>query len=111
MGGLAVGAVVVATGFILLSYYGIYGIIKTINKIRNAIVPGAEEGKRQKRLLTEVIEKERIKKLREKIEAEYALLACDGNLSANIRTLPPEKRTIHLRYKDLKSRICKSFAR
>ena len=108
MGGVIVGAVVVATGFISLSYYG---IIKTIDKIRNAIVPGAEERKRQKRLLAEATEKERVKKLCERIEAEYALLACDGNLSPNMGTLPPEKRTIHLRYKDLKSRICKSFAR
>lgn len=108
MGGVAVGAVVVVTGFMYLSYYG---IIKAIDKIRNAIAPGAEEKKEQKRLLAEAIEKERSRKFRERIEAEYALLACNGNLSANMRTLPPEKRTIHLRYKDLKSRICKSFAR
>ena len=108
MGGVTVGAMVVVCGFILLSYHG---ISIAIDKIRNAIVPGAEERKRQKRLLAEMAEKERIRKLRERMEAEYALLACDGNLSANMRTLPPEKRTIHLRYKDLKSRICKSFAR
>lgn len=108
IGGVAVGAVVAVSGFIYLSYYG---AVKAIDKIKNALVPGAEERKKQKRLLVEAIEKERSRKLRERIEAEYALLACDGNLSANMRTLPPEKRTIHLRYKDLKSRICKSFAR
>lgn len=108
MGGVAVGAVVAVSGLVYLSYYG---AVKAIDKIRNALVPGAEERKKQKRLLAEAIEKERSRKLRERIEVEYALLACDGNLSADMRALPLEKRTIHLRYKDLKSRICKSFAR
>lgn len=108
MGGVAVGSVVAVSGFIYLSYYG---AVKVIDKIRNVLAPGAEERKKQKRLLAEAIEKERSKKLRERIEAEYALLACDGNLSSDMRALPLEKRTIHLRYKDLKSRICKSFAR
>lgn len=111
MGGVAVGAVVAVSGFIYLSYYGIIKAIDAIDKIRNAIAPGAEERKEQKRLRAEAIEKERSRKFRERIEVEYALLACNGNLSANMRTLPPEKRTIYLRYKDLKSRICKSFAR
>lgn len=108
MGGVIVGAVVAITGFTLLSYHG---IIKAIDKIRNAKMPEAEEREKQKILLAESIEKERSRKSRERIEVEYALLVCDGNLSTNMRNLPPEKRTIYLRYKDLKSRICKSFAR
>lgn len=109
IGGVAVGAVVAVPGFIYLSYYG---AVKAIDKIRNALVPVAkaeEERKKQKRSLAEAAEKERSRKLRERIEAEYALLACDGNLSA--KTLPSAKRTVYLRYKDLKSRVCKSFAR
>lgn len=89
MGGVAVGAVVVVYGFIYLSYYG---AVKAIDKIRNAPVPGAEERKKQKMLLAKAVEKERNRKLRERIEAEYALLECDGNLSANICELCRRKR-------------------
>ena len=103
MGGMVVGVVGTVSSFILLSYYG---VIKAI-----ALIPGAKDRKERKKLMAEAVEKERIKKLREKIEAEYALLICDGNLSADIRSLPSNKRTLHLRYQDLKSRICKSFAR
>lgn len=108
MGGVATGVMVVVPGIIYLSYYG---VVKVIDKIRNALVPGAEERKRQKELLAETVEKERDRKFRERIEAEYAFLVCNGNLSANMRTLPFKKRIIYLRYKDLKSRWCKSFAR
>jgi len=106
IGGAATGAAVVASGLIVISYYG---LIKAINKIRNALI--SEERRERKIRLKILLEEERIKKIQERLQAEYALLACDGNFSASLKNLPPEKRTIHLSYKNLKSRMCKSFAR
>jgi len=106
IGGIATGAVVVASGLVVLSYCG---VVRAIDKIRNALI--SEERRERKILLAKALEEERIKKIQERLQAEYALLACNGSLSANIKNLPLVKRTIHLRYRDLKSRICKSFAR
>ena len=34
-------------------------------------------------------------------------LLCDGNLSTNIKDLPPKRRTVYLKFHDLKAKICK----
>ena len=106
IGGIATGAAVAASGLVVLSYCG---VARAIDKIRNALI--SEERRERKILLAKSLEEERIKKIQERLQAEYALLACDGSLSADIKNLPQSKKTIHLRYQDLKSRICKSFAR
>lgn len=105
-GGIVVGAVATASVFTSLCCLG---VSKIVDKIRDTLE--SKDRMAQKKLRAEVAEKERGKKLRERIEAEYALLACNGNFSVDMQALPPEKRTIHLRYKELKSRRCKSFAR
>ena len=50
-----------------------------------------------------VSRKEAIKKY----EDEYWELLCDGDLSTEIKRLPPKRRTIHLRFQDLKAKVCK----
>lgn len=42
---------------------------------------------------------------------EYADIACNGNLTVTLEALPKRKRTIYLRYEDLKMKVCKPFAR
>ena len=39
------------------------------------------------------------------------ILVCQEGLSANLSSLPKEKKTIHLRYMDLKSKVCKPMQR
>lgn len=34
-------------------------------------------------------------------------LLCNGNFSTNIRDLPPKRRTVYLRFQDLKAKVCK----
>ncbi len=59
----------------------------------------------QKRRLTEQ-EKEELK------YEEFEPLICDGaELKAKIDDLPPERRTINLKFLDLKAKVCKPFAR
>ena len=41
---------------------------------------------------------------------EYEIIACNGNFTPKIDALPPKKRTITLRYKNLKGKVCKPFA-
>lgn len=38
------------------------------------------------------------------------LLSCNGELQPSINALPPSKRTVHLRFLDLKAQICKPYA-
>ncbi len=60
-------------------------------------------------------EKERegvkIKEYPKKYETEFQPLLCNGDLSTDIKTLPKEKRTLYLRYKDLKAKVCKPLPR
>ena len=39
------------------------------------------------------------------------VLICNGDLSTDIRALPQKKRTIHLRFQDLKAKVCKPIPR
>ena len=49
-------------------------------------------------------------KLKE-LENEFKLISCNGGpLIPKLEALPKEKRTIHLRFMDLKARVCKPFA-
>lgn len=42
----------------------------------------------------------------------FGYLLCDGgDLPANLNALPPKRRTIHLRFMNLKAKVCKPFAR
>jgi len=52
----------------------------------------------------------RKKKTLESRYREYEIIACNGNFTPKIDALPPKKRTIILRYKNLKGRVCKPFA-
>ena len=58
-------------------------------------------------------EAERRARQREQLTRELALLACDGSgsRSASVSSLPKSRRTVHLRYYDLKAKVCKPFAR
>lgn len=90
-------------------------VIAVVSKIKNFLMLGRveeiEKRKYQKLLLEIFTEKEKLNKIREKTKLEYESLVCNGNFSTEIKSLPEKKRTIYLRYKDLKSKVCKSFAR
>ena len=54
---------------------------------------------------------EKEKKMLKSRYAEYeSIIACNGEFSPKIDALPPKKRTITLRYKNLKGKVCKPFA-
>lgn len=45
-------------------------------------------------------------------ETEFEPLLCDGrDLKPSIADLPPERRTVHLRFLDLKAKVCRPFAK
>jgi len=47
----------------------------------------------------------------DKLKNEFSLVSCDnGPIIPKLKALPKEKRTIHLRFLDLKARVCKPFA-
>ena len=46
------------------------------------------------------------------IQAKYSALVCPGSpLDANINALPGANRTFYLRYREIKSKVCKPFAK
>ena len=49
-------------------------------------------------------------KASKKYRDEYQLLLCDGDLTTDYRNLPAHKRTMRLRFLDLKARVCKPCA-
>lgn len=42
---------------------------------------------------------------------EFGYLLCDGGVLPDLKALPPKRRTIHLRFMNLKAQVCKPFAR
>lgn len=109
---ITAGAIVAAMAALTATfYYGFVGFIKIIGKIRDALVPNLKERRKQRVFLQELEEERKRKEWLEKMQAEYESLVCDGKSLPNIKDLPLAKRTIHLRYQNLKSRWCKSFAR
>lgn len=42
---------------------------------------------------------------------EFGYLVCDGGVIPNLEALPPKRRTVHLRFMDLRAKVCKPFAR
>jgi prepilin-type processing-associated H-X9-DG protein len=42
---------------------------------------------------------------------EFNYLFCDGGVVPDIKTLPLNRRTVHLRFMNLKAKVCKPFAR
>jgi hypothetical protein len=43
--------------------------------------------------------------------AEFEYLFCDGQAIPAINALPSKRRTTHLRFMNLKAKVCKPFAR
>jgi len=57
-----------------------------------------------------LLSEKRITIKQKKMETYDQPLLCNGDLSANIMALPAKKRTIYLRFRDLKARVCKPFS-
>lgn len=62
------------------------------------------------RKLESLPEDERKHVLLERENARYQSIACNGPMVASLSALPEERRTIYLRYRDLKAKLCKQFA-
>lgn len=65
---------------------------------------------RETRKLESLPENERRQVLLERENARYQDIACNGSMVASLSALPKERRTIYLRYRDLKAKLCKQFA-
>lgn len=61
------------------------------------------------RKLEALPENERKQILLERENARYQGIACNGPMVASLSALPEERRTIYLRYKDIKAKLCKQF--
>lgn len=62
------------------------------------------------RKLEALPENERKQILLERENARYQGIACNGPMVASLSALPEERRTIYLRYKDIRAKLCKQFA-
>ncbi len=64
------------------------------------------------KIITDVRKKNEGKRIESLYENTFAPLVCTGTaLAPNIDTLPIERQTIHLRFWNLKRKVCKPFAR
>jgi hypothetical protein len=78
-------------------------------KERRSEAAGQRQLKKEREYAAEQL---RIEKEREAERAEtLALLSCETVRWPTLGELPPEKRTIHLRFLDLKAQLCKPFPR
>ena len=111
-------AVLTVTVFLLVFIFGMVGlIIEEVIKGRDS--KSKKRGKQQekeakaaraKKLAAEAAQRAVEAKLKE-LENEFKLISCNGGpLITELEALPKEKRTIHLRFMDLKARMCKPFA-
>lgn len=53
----------------------------------------------------------RISEVKKKYDYLFQDLVCNGDFRPTLSALPHHRRTIHLRYQDLKAKVCKPFAR
>lgn len=82
---------------------------KQLERARQQKAKKAEKEKAEK--LAEQARQLALKAKMEKLEKEFSLISCNGGpLVPKLAALPPEKRTVHLRFLDLKARVCKPFA-
>ena len=47
----------------------------------------------------------------EKYEDKFQTLLCNGEFAPKMASLPPEKRTVHLRFWEVKGKVCKPYAK
>lgn len=66
--------------------------------------------KREKQAREDAVRSIAIETKMKSLEGSFPLLTCDGPLVPKIEALPREKQTVHLRFLDLKSKVCKPFA-
>ncbi|KKS80874.1 MAG: hypothetical protein UV57_C0058G0001 [Parcubacteria group bacterium GW2011_GWD2_43_10] len=82
---------------------------RRLEKARRQKAKYAQEAKAKK--LAEEAKERAIQTNLDRLNKEFALISCDsGPLVPKLEALPKEKRTIHLRFLDLKARVCKPFA-
>src|SRR3989339_276166 len=82
---------------------------RRLEKARRQKAKYAQEAKAKK--LAEEAKERAIQTNLDRLNKEFALISCDsGPLVPKLAALPKEKRTIHLRFLDLKARVCKPFA-
>ncbi len=55
-------------------------------------------------------EEERRKRLQEERERLFGDIICDYSLGVGVKSLPKHRRTVYLRFIDLKSKVCRPFA-
>lgn len=104
---LIVPAAVITVGFWLLvvafggavSLYGRIFRRETSDERERRV---AEERRRREEAARLAFEREHARYL--------AAIACDGPVAVNLKALPKQYRTVHLRFLDLKARVCRPFA-
>ena len=123
LGALVVGVSVIVL-VLIISVLGevvkwLAGNIKSWRKKTSVSKQKSKLSRRQKKLarqaeanrLAEAAKQLALQAELEKLKKEFALISCNGGpLVPKLAALPKEKRTIHLRFLDLKARVCKPFA-
>lgn len=66
----------------------------------------AAEKARRERERREAAERRRLQEMMQGIDP----LLCGGEIKPDLAALPPERRTLYLRFQDLKARVCRPFA-
>lgn len=92
--------------FVILNLLNIITIRAGLKKQKNYWEKQREEWRKeeeQKKIKVERYEKEWHK--------NFEPLICNGNFEAKVQALPPAKRTFYLRFNDLKTKVCKPFAK
>ncbi|PSO45422.1 MAG: hypothetical protein BRC25_02300, partial [Parcubacteria group bacterium SW_6_46_9] len=105
-----------AAGLIVVIPLIVYGVAKTGNQLVDSAVnwftkQGEEQSKEPVEASPE--EKEKLKKKRRReLQGRYSTLACNGEGDGpDFDSLPEEKRTITLRFQELKRKVCRPFQR
>jgi len=109
---------VVLLFLIITVFWGIFwGLVISINKIIDYVCKREAKSRKRRKSRWEIMEeRERAEKLQKKLalQIEYENLSsivCTGRrLEPSLASLPKRKRTIHLRFLDLKAKVCKPFA-
>jgi len=88
----------------------VLGIVVIVLALYRALV-GFKSTEDERWARKQAKEKEQIRRMKEEYLATLGILTCDkAHGPLTFATLPKEKRTFHLRYLDLKARVCKPFA-
>ncbi|MDI6733897.1 MAG: hypothetical protein QMD50_00170 [Patescibacteria group bacterium] len=114
---LLVGIIIVIAILFALEFF-VVGFVYFFSRLIDYFADKAKKAKSQPTMTEETLKAEqKRKKGQEKLKRKYqefeTLLACDGDqekFKPTLEALPSSHRTIYLRFKDLKAKVCKPFA-